>query len=158
VNVSLSLEASFKHAVAVGARAFADAFDSQALSGGPDVVNPGSAVGPTGSTIVFDPRHDDLPHPADPKGTEDERVMTYLTYLGAVMLINDTENRGLTADEVSKYAKKAGYANGRGVNGFGINEASTKTIAGKRWISDRGRAWLVDLQQQLHLSLPQVGQ
>ncbi len=140
--------------LALGARAFADAITQHLQDGAPAALQGGS-VG-AHDIVDFDPRTDDPPYSADPKGNHVERDMAYLTYLGGVMLINLSEGRGATGDEVSKLAKRAGYSNGRAVNGFSVNGVSTQAKADGRWVTDGGRGWVMKLAKSLGVRLPEV--
>jgi hypothetical protein len=140
--------------LALGARAFADAITKHLQEGAPAAGMSDAGAAP--DIASFDPRNESPPYPADPKGSQLERDMAYLTYLGGVMLINLWEGRGATGAEVSTLAKRAGYSNGRAVNGFSINGVSTAAKADGRWVTDGGREWVEKLAKGLGVRLPAV--
>ncbi len=107
------------------------------------------------SVVAFDPRSQDPPYTANPKGTQAQKNMAHLTYLGAIMLINLQEGRGATASEVSKMARRAGYANGSAVNGFSAKNASTEVRQDGRWVTAGGRRWIGALSVGLGVILPE---
>lgn len=136
-------------ALAKSARAFADAIEQGDAA--PEVAEP-ATQGP----VLYDPRTQDPPIKADPTGTTDQKNMAYLTYVGALALINDSEKRGATPNEVRKYAMKAGYANGAAVNGFARGDHAAVTVKDDgRWVTDNGHKWIPDLEMALDVHLPQ---
>ena len=141
------------NALAKSARVFADSIEAEAQ------VIPSSRLRgmDSGGRTTFDPVTEDPPKKASPEGTREERLMAYLTYLGAVLLINERENRGATRAEVRKYAMKAGYANARAVNGFSNGDKpNTESRTDGRWVIQNGKAWLKELQETLGTYLPNV--
>ena len=141
-------------ALARSARAFADSIEAGIVPAPLEDSRKVTAGGP----VTFDPRTEPPPRTANPSGTLEEQKMAYLTYLGAVRLINKTEDRGANRDEVRKYAMKAGYENGRAVNGFSNGVKNTESRADGRWVTiPDGLDWLEDLQKDLDVDLPDVG-
>lgn len=141
-------------ALAKGARAFADSIEADMVP--PPRGDAGEVV--HRGRVTFDPRTEEPPKTANWKGTLEEQNMAYLTYLGAIWLINKTENRGANREEVRKYAKLAGYASGRAVNGFSNGEnPATVSKSGGRSVTPSGARWLKKLEKILEVDLPDVG-
>lgn len=119
------------------------------------------ASSPTASTSTdsitkYDPLHDNPPFTANPHGTESQRALAYITYLGAVGRLNAEEARGATSKEVSEFAKKAGYSDGKAVNGWNSRPGSPRSIEnldGHRFLSEVGRQWLEREATKLGLTL-----
>lgn len=78
--------------------------------------------------IEYDPLHDEPPFTPNPTGTEAQKRLSVLTYLGAISRLNHEEGRGASSAEVSEFAKKAGYSGGNSVNGWNSREGSVRAI------------------------------
>lgn len=151
---SSSINEILLRALAKSARVFADSIEADMVP--PHRGDAGEVV--ARGRVRFDPRTEEPPKKANWEGTLEEQNMAYLTYLGAIRLINTTENRGATREEVRKYAKLAGYASGRAVNGFsnGENPATVSTSGGRK-VTPGGVRWLKELEKILEVDLPDVG-
>ena len=104
--------------------------------------------------IEFDPLTDPVPLPHDPGpgAGSSEQKMAHLAYLGAVARINASEGRGATSREVAKYAKKAGYFDGKAVNGWNSRPGSARAITnidGARYLNRQGHEWVSELATEL---------
>ncbi|GAA1373660.1 hypothetical protein [Luteococcus sanguinis] len=105
---------------------------------------------------VWDPETD-LPL-GKPKviGTREEQDWCSLTYLGGIYAINRRYGRGATSQEVSRYAQKAGYKDGRAVTAWSKGDGPTFNDENKqRWISSQGASfWVHRLAESLGFRLP----
>ena len=137
-------------ALAKSARVFADSIEAAMVASPPR----GHGQMAPGERVTFDPRTEQPPKKADPDGTPEEATMAYVTYLGAISLINKTEHRGANPAEVRKYAMKAGYDDGRGVSGF--SNGNTVSRKDGRYLTKDGEKWLAELQKAIDVELPDV--
>lgn len=124
------------------ARAAAEVFMAT-LDEAAGTVPPKVASGNAGTDelIEYDPLHDEPPFTADPKGTEAHMRMAYVTYLGAIGRLNAEEGRGANPEEISEFAKRAGYSGGNAVNGWNSRAGSPRTVEnmdGARFLNDAG--------------------
>ncbi|MCX6399339.1 MAG: hypothetical protein NTX33_05340 [Propionibacteriales bacterium] len=112
-----------------------------------------------GTPIKFDPLYDEPPLPFKVKGTHEESLMSTVIYLGAIGRINGEKRRGANAQEVSTYAKKAGYSRGNDVNGWNLRkgvsrEGSAITVVdGLRYLHAGTHEWVRDLASQLNIEI-----
>lgn len=98
-----------------------------------------------GSHPAYDPLHDNPPRKVDPKGSELEQLMAHVAYLGAIGRLNADEGRGATSKEISGFARRAGYADGRVVNGWNSRAGSPRAIEnidGERFLNAEGLKWI----------------
>ncbi|NYG57114.1 hypothetical protein BJ980_000037 [Nocardioides daedukensis] len=110
-----------------------------------------------GGPIEYDPLHDDPPFTPVPNGgTEAEGWMTSVTYLGAIARINAEENRGATREEIPVLAKRAGYVDGRVVNGWNSRPTSVRSIENKdgaRFLNQAGLDYVKKCADKLGITL-----
>lgn len=123
------------------AEAFLAALDS------PESIESAPVSQPTADDthLAYDPLHDDPPLKVDPKGSGLEQLMAHVAYLGAIGRLNADEGRGATAKEISAFARRAGYADGRVVNGWNSRPNSPRAIEnidGKRFLNTEGLKWI----------------
>lgn len=113
--------------------------------------------GDNDETLFYDPLTDEPPYPAKPKGTADEEKMTSLAFLGAVARINAEKKRGATSEEVTFYARKAGYSGGNAVTGWNSTKTGSKrvieNIDGYRILNEGGHRYVKELAKELGISL-----
>lgn len=110
----------------------------------------------TGGPIEYDPLVDAPPYSADPSGTHIEQKMSSLSYLGAVARLNAEKNRGASSAEVTRFAKAAGYPDGRAVNGWNSRANSPRVIDnvdGARYLNESGHAYIAELADELKIAL-----
>jgi hypothetical protein len=112
---------------------------------------------PAGS-IAFDPLNDVPPFPPNPApgAAEAQQQIAWITYLGAIGRINAEKRRGATSQEVSEFAKKAGYSGGNAVNGWNSRPGSPRAIEnqdGARWLNDESLKWIGGLASKLGIEL-----
>lgn len=108
--------------------------------------------------IEYDPLTDEPPFPPDPSpsAARAAQQMASLTYLGAVARINASEGRGATSKEITKYAKKAGYTDGKAVNGWNSRPTSQRAIEnieGERYLNASAHEWLSELADELGIKI-----
>lgn len=122
-----------------------------AVLNGADAAGPSKPAAPasTGDNkeglIEFDPLHDEPPFAADPKGTDAEMKMAYVTYLGAIGRFNAEEESGATKKEIPEFAKRAGYSDGKAVNGWNSRPGSPRAVEnvnGERFLNDAALGWI----------------
>jgi hypothetical protein len=111
-----------------------------------------------GAPISFDPLADPLPIEATPDKSADPRFqrMCSLVYLGSIARFYAETGQGAGAEEIRRFALKAGYANGRAVNGWNSRAGSIRgveVIDGLRYINQNSAGWLSDLESQLGIQL-----
>lgn len=95
--------------------------------------------------IAYDPLHDEPPFTPDPKGSETEQQMAWVTYLGAIGRLNAEEHRGASSKEISAFAKKAGYSGGNAVNGWNSRPGSPRAVEnidGARFLNSAALGWI----------------
>ena len=141
-------------ALSAAAEAFLTALDAGGARRAIEFTTP---VGDSGRT-AFDPLLDPAPLPLDPRpgATPAEQHMAYVTFLGAIARINAEEGRGANSNEVSKFARKAGYSGGNAVNGWNSRPGSERAIEnvnGERYLNESGHAWIRELAHELGISL-----
>jgi hypothetical protein len=137
-------------ALIAASRTFADELE-RALNGGPASL---ATTGLRSPPSQWDPLADSPILEPDPNSeVRSPRVMCSLVYIGAIWAINVTEGRGATAKEVSKWAIRAGYQNGRAVTAWSKGKGATHVDDG-RWVNSRGKRWSVEWADFLGLTLP----
>lgn len=117
---------------------------------------PSATIPPTGAPVDYDPLVDTPPYSFDPGGTDIEQKMTSLIYLGSVARLNAEKQRGATTSEVTRFAKAAGYPDGRAVNGWNSRPNSPRVIDnndGSRILNASGHAYIQELAEELQISL-----
>lgn len=142
-------------ALAAAARAFLAALEAEATETSPTHVDGDLPTG-FGEALVYDPLTDEPPFPVNPVGSRTEQKMTSLAYLGAVARINAEARRGANTDEISQYAKVAGYRDGRVVNGWNSRPGSGRQIEnvdGARILNASGHAYLRELADELNITI-----
>ncbi len=139
--------ADLTNALAEAARAFLRALDEKTETA-PRL----HAVGP----LNYDPLVEAPPLPFGPHGNEREEKMTSLVYLTSLARINAEKHRGASSAEVARFAKAAGYPDGRAVNGWNSRPGSPRVIEnidGLRYLNERGHAYIRELADELGLRL-----
>lgn len=106
----------------------------------------------------FDPLHELPPLPRDPctNAPKAERLMAYLTYLGAVARVNAEEGRGADAREIRRYAKKAGYEKVAAIQSWDSKKQESRFIElvdGRRYLNAQGHEHLRKLAQNLNIEI-----
>lgn len=120
-----------------------------------DSVAPGSQDQP----VEYDPLTDEPPLKPVPKGgTEAQGWMSSVAYLGAIGRLNHEEGRGATSEEVTEFAKRAGYRDGREVNGWNSRPASNSIRSienrdGARFLNEPGLDYLRRCAKKLGIEL-----
>lgn len=141
-------------ALEAGARAFLAALDSGAAHAQPVSARPRST-----DVIEYDPLVDEPPLPANPAGTDEQKAMASVAYLGAIARINGEHRRGATSAEIAHYAKLAGYPDGRAVNGWNERKDSTElrraifNVNGARILHEGGHKWLLERAGELNITV-----
>lgn len=101
----------------------------------------------------FDPATDSPPLKPNPWPTSEakhtQKLMSQVIYNGQLLAINIREQRGATADEHRKIARKAGYPNAQGAAGSRLD-----TRADGRWVTYAGRKELEESARAMGLRLP----
>lgn len=144
-------------ALIAAARAFIEELEGVAAE--PTAPPPGpvqgvDTAGRSPEPIHYDPLVDEPPIQPKVHGTRAEMDMCSLTYLGAIARINADKRRGADRHEVSEYARKAGYPDGRAVNGWNSNKRGRhqiENVDGLRILNEVGHAMLMELQDRLNV-------
>lgn len=96
--------------------------------------------------VEYDPLIDELPYPANPKGSPDEERMATVAYLGAIARINAEKKRGATSEEVTYYARKSNYSGGNAVTGWNTPKSGKRRSIdnrdGFRILNEKGHDFL----------------
>jgi hypothetical protein len=137
-------------------RAAAEAF--LASLNGPTPIVPAAAQNGPAGPIAYDPLNDAPPFTPNPVpgAPEAQQQIAWITYLGAIGRINAEKGRGATSQEVSEFAKKAGYSGGNAVNGWNSRPGSPRAIEnqdGARWLNDETLEWIGELATKLGIEL-----
>lgn len=107
--------------------------------------------------VEYDPLHDDPPFAPDPKnGTDAQKWLASITYLGSIGRLNAEEDRGAVSKEISEFAKKAGYAGGNAVNGWNSRANSPRAVEvedGARFLNEEGLKWIRNDAKKLGITL-----
>ena len=123
------------------ARAAAEAFLASLDEAAGNLPKAAAVQAGTDGPIEFDPLYDQPPFTPDPRGTKAQWQMAAVTYLGAIGRLNAEQGRGATSKEIPEFAKKAGYIDGRVVNGWNSRPGSPRlveNIDGARFLNDAG--------------------
>lgn len=139
------------------ARAAAEAFIATLDEASGHVPAP-AAVTPSepAELIEYDPLCHEPPFAPDPNGTEPQKRLAYVTYLGAIGRLNAEEGRGATSKEIPEFARKAGYSDGKAVNGWNSRPSSPRAVEnidGERFLNVEGRKWIETDAKKLGLKL-----
>lgn len=107
---------------------------------------------------LFDPLTDPLPMKAipDPEADQKFRDMCSLAYIGSIGRFYAETGEGAGAEEVRRFALKAGYRNGRAVNGWSSRPGSIRAVEvldGKRYINQTAANWLSKLERSLGVKI-----
>jgi hypothetical protein len=142
-------------AMRAAAEAFLAALDEAT---GHSPAKPTAEQAQTGGVIEYDPLRDEPPFTPDPKegATEAQKRLAYVTYLGAIGRLNAEEGRGATSKEIPEFAKKAGYSDGKAVNGWNSRPSSPRAIEnldGERFLNEEGRKWILKDAEKLGIRL-----
>lgn len=147
-------------ALAAAAEAFLAALPEAAAEGfGPIArVDDVTWAPATGEPILFDPLTDPLPMEATPDRQADRKFqdMCTLVYLGSIGRFYAETGEGADAGEIRRFALKAGYANGRAVNGWNSRPGSrgaVEVVEGRRFINRSAADWLQRLQRDLGIKI-----
>jgi len=150
-------------AARAAAEAFLAALDQEGLTRAPERQSmparpEGPAQGSAAGLTAYDPLTDEPPFAPDPSPSAPPAAqrMASLTYLGAVARINASEGRGATSKEITKFAKKAGYTDGKSVNGWNSRPNSPRAIEnidGARYLNAATHAWLFELAHELGITI-----
>lgn len=144
------------NALEAGARAFLEALNDESAARPAVAVVEKPASLAYGESVDFDPLTEEPPLPVNPVGSKQEQKMTSLTYLGAIARINAATKRGANADEVSEFARKAGYPDGRAVSGWNSRSNSPRVIdnmEGARILNESGHAYIHELAAELNITI-----
>ncbi|KYH42885.1 hypothetical protein [Branchiibius sp. NY16-3462-2] len=104
--------------------------------------HPAKADSDENTVIEYDPLTDQPPFTPVPhsSGTDAQQKLASITYLGAIARIYAEEGRGAVSKEISKFAKKAGYAGGNAVNGWNSRPNSPRAVElnedGERFLNE----------------------
>lgn len=115
-----------------------------------------TAVATSGAPIEFDPLVDAPPYSFDPSGSPIEQKMSSLIYLGSVARLNAEKQRGASSAEVTRFAKAAGYPDGRAVNGWNSRANSPRVIEnidGSRYLNESGHAYVREIAEELRITI-----
>lgn len=117
-----------------------------------------AASGQDGATepIEYDPLSDEPPFTPNPNGTGAQQQMAWITFLGAIARLNADEGRGARSDEISEFAKKAGYSGGNAVNGWNSRSNSPRNVEnldGARFLNDAALGWITREAAKLGIKL-----
>jgi hypothetical protein len=143
------------HALGVAARAFLAALDDESVAQRHQIVEKRGSMD-YGESVEFDPLEDDPPYSVNPVGSRQEQKMTSLAYLGAIARVNAATKRGANTAEVSEFAKKAGYPDGRAVSGWNSRSNSSRVIenvSGARILNENGHHYLHELAADLNIMI-----
>lgn len=108
--------------------------------------------------ILFDPLIDPLPMRATPDRESDQKFqdMCSLVYIGSIGRFYAETGEGAGAQEIRRFALKAGYRNGRAVNGWSSRPGSIRAVEvidGKRYINQTAAVWLPKLERTLGVKI-----
>jgi hypothetical protein len=108
--------------------------------------------------ILFDPLTDPLPMKATPDRKADRKFqdMCSLVYIGSIGRFYAETGQGAGAEEIRRFALKAGYRNGRAVNGWSSRPGSIRAVEmidGKRYINQTAANWLTKLERALGVNI-----
>ncbi|BCW68477.1 hypothetical protein NicSoilB4_32400 [Arthrobacter sp. NicSoilB4] len=108
--------------------------------------------------ILFDPLTDPLPMRATPDREADQKSqdMCSLVYIASIGRFYAETGEGAGADEIRRFAQKAGYMNGRAVNGWNSRPGSIRSVEvvdGKRYINQTAAKWLAKLERALGVDI-----
>lgn len=142
---------SLTAALEAAARAFLEA-----LGDGPIGHQGAATVVTTGGPIEYDPLVEEPPYSTNPSGTPIEQKMSSLVYLGSVARLNAEKQRGASSTEITRFAKAAGYPDGRAVNGWNSRANSPRVIEnvdGFRYLNESGHSYISELAEELKITL-----
>jgi len=108
--------------------------------------------------ILFDPLTDPLPMRAtpDPKADQKSQDMCSLVFIASIGRFYAETGEGAGAEEIRRFAHKAGYMNGRAVNGWNSRTGSVRSVEvvdGKRYINQTAANWLPKLERALGVKI-----
>ena len=107
---------------------------------------------------LFDPLTDPLPMKATPDREADQkfRDMCSLVYIGSIGRFYAETGEGAGAEEIRRFALKAGYRNARAVNGWSSRPGSIRAVEvidGKRYVNQTAANWLAKLERALGVKI-----
>lgn len=128
--------------------------DSNSVTRSEDVTWAPAAAEPT----LFDPLTDPLPMKATPDREADQKFqdMCSLVYIGSIGRFYAETGEGAGAEEIRRFALKAGYRNGRAVNGWSSRPGSIRAVEvidGKRYVNQTAANWLPKLERALGVKI-----